>query len=191
MRDCETHYGPLSKLLHWSSALLVLGLFGLGIWMVELDYYHGWYHTGPALHISFGLLLLALTVLRLSWRSLNRSPVPLASHSRIITSAATVVKCTLYLLLLIILFSGYAITTAEGQPARFFDSLTIPALMAFEGDQVDWLGRIHLWGAGALIALVAGHAGAALFHHLVHKDATLKRMLPFGRVNSTDTTLGQ
>ena len=54
--------------IHWLSALTVIGLFGLGLWMVALDYYDTWYTRGPALHESVGILLLLLTLVRLVWR---------------------------------------------------------------------------------------------------------------------------
>ncbi|UTA47621.1 cytochrome b [Simiduia sp. 21SJ11W-1] len=184
MRDTPTGYSSLSKLLHWSSALLVLGLFGLGLWMVTLDYYSNWYNRGPALHISLGLLLMVLTLVRLLWRARNRAPEPLPTHTAWMIRAATWVKRALYMLLLAILISGYFITTAEGQPARFFDWPLLPSLFELDGRTVDAAGLLHLWGAWALIVVVAGHAGAAIFHHLYHKDATLKRMLPFTALDS-------
>lgn len=184
MRDSATHYSPLSKLLHWGSALLTFGLFGLGLWMVSLDYYHSWYNQGPALHISFGILLLALTLVRLVWRQLSPAPQPLPQHTPLMVTAASWVKRGLYTLLLVILLSGYFITTAEGQGARFFDWFAVPGIATFEGATVDWLGALHLWGAWVLMALVSLHAGAAIFHHLYHKDHTLKRMLPFTALDS-------
>lgn len=184
MRDHTTHYGPVSKCLHWCIAGLVLALFGLGLWMVQLDYYHTWYHQGPALHISGGLLLLLLTLLQLAWRQATPAPTPLASHPHWMQRMALWVKRTLHLLLLALLLTGYLMTTAEGQAARFFDWPLIPSIAKLDGAAVDWLGSLHLWGAWLLIALVAGHAGAALFHHFVHKDATLRRILPFGQLHS-------
>jgi cytochrome b561 len=184
MRDLPYRYGSFSQCLHWSSALLTLVVFGLGLWMVTLDYYHTWYHRGPALHVSLGLLLLLLTVVRLCWRAINRAPAPLASHSRAAVMAARGLKYLLYLLLLTLLLSGYLMTTAEGQAARFFELISVPALFDLSGGRVDLLGQLHLWGAWALIVLVAGHAGAALLHHVVYKDATLKRMLPGATLDS-------
>ena len=49
-RNTSSRYGVFSLFLHWGSALVVFGLFGLGLWMRELSYYDPWYHPAPALH---------------------------------------------------------------------------------------------------------------------------------------------
>ena len=70
-RNTATAYGLLSIGMHWLVALAVFGLFGLGLWMVGLDYYSSWRHTAPALHKGIGLGLFALMLLRLLWRLLG------------------------------------------------------------------------------------------------------------------------
>ena len=82
-RNSSNRYGLLSILLHWGMAVCVFGMFGLGLWMVDLDYYYSsWYKTAPDLHKSIGLCLLAVLLLRLLWRQLSPPPPPLASHGR-------------------------------------------------------------------------------------------------------------
>ena len=45
-----------------------------------------------------------------------------------------------------------------------------------------FLKHIHAYGAWTLIAIVTGHAGAALRHHFIKQDEVLLRILPrFGR----------
>src|SRR5690606_41580895 len=46
-RNTSRNYGLTSILLHWIGALAVFGLFGLGLWMVGLNYYSSWYRTAP------------------------------------------------------------------------------------------------------------------------------------------------
>lgn len=40
-------YGVISAAFHWLSAIIVYGMFALGLWMVTLSYYDGWYHKAP------------------------------------------------------------------------------------------------------------------------------------------------
>ena len=81
-RNSPTRWGLLSVLLHWTVALTVFGLFGLGLWMTGLDYYHPWYKEGPNIHRSVGLILAIIILLRLSWRLQGASPVVLPRHER-------------------------------------------------------------------------------------------------------------
>ena len=57
-------YGVISAAFHWLSAIIVYGMFALGLWMVTLSYYDGWYHKAPELHKSIGILLMMGLVIR-------------------------------------------------------------------------------------------------------------------------------
>lgn len=57
-------YGVISAAFHWLSAIIVYGMFALGLWMVTLSYYDGWYHKAPKLHKSIGILLMMGLVIR-------------------------------------------------------------------------------------------------------------------------------
>ena len=70
IKDHSSGFGLLSIVLHWVSALLIVVLFGLGLYMVGLSYYDPWYNRAPSLHISLGLLVLLLTLIRIVWRLL-------------------------------------------------------------------------------------------------------------------------
>ena len=55
--DTREQYGLINIGLHWLIAAAVMGLFGLGLWMVELDYYHSWYNRGPEWHKGIGVMV--------------------------------------------------------------------------------------------------------------------------------------
>ncbi len=153
LKDSRAGYGLVTIILHWVCAPLILFLFGLGVYMRGLDYYSPWYHRGPELHIALGLLVFGLMSLRLLWRSRSTDPV------------------------FVISISGYFITTAEGQGASFFGLFSIPATVEFSASNIDFAGAIHKYFAWGVIGIVLLHAGAAIFHHFVKRDATLVRML--------------
>lgn len=83
----------------------------------------------------------------------------------------------LYGLLFAIMISGYLISTAEGKPVDVFGVLPVPALFSGMGEQADLAGDVHLWLAWSVVILSALHGLAALKHHFIDRDITLKRML--------------
>ena len=73
-KNTAERYGIISKSLHWLSAITVVALFILGIWMVELDYYSQWYQEAPHLHQSIGVLLFIATLTRIYLRAAQTQP---------------------------------------------------------------------------------------------------------------------
>lgn len=177
LKDRLHGYGLVTIVLHWACALTIIFLFGLGVYMVDLSYYDKWYHKGPALHISIGLLLLLAMTWRLLWRIFSRQPRPLPNHTRLIQFASTAVKVVLYALIFTLLISGYLITSAAGRGPLLFDWFRFPALLQLDGQAVDLAGTIHWLFAWLIIILAGLHAAAALFHHFILRDRTLVRML--------------
>ena len=175
-RTTHDHWGWLSILIHWLTALTVFGLFGLGLWMTGLEYYDRWYREGPALHKGIGILLFSLTLLRLVWRRVEGKPAPLPSHTPRERVLATIAHKLLYILLLTVMVFGYLISTADGRAIEVFGWFSVPATIHGIDKQEDIAGVIHLWLAVTLIGLVALHALAAIKHHIFDKDRTLKRM---------------
>lgn len=175
----STHrYGSVSVLFHWLLAVAILALFALGVWMVELDYYLEWYHRAPAIHKAIGVLVVAMMILRWLWVRVNPRVLP-QMHAKWEHLAAKIVHALLYLGVLLLGVSGYLIATAEGQGVSVFAWFELPAMSAgalFEG-QADVAGEIHTYLAYGLMSLVALHAAAALKHHFIDRDATLRNML--------------
>ena len=83
----------------------------------------------------------------------------------------------MYVLMYLLLLSGYLISTADGRGINVFGLFTVPASISGLQNQADIAGEVHQWFAFTLIALVVLHVLAALKHHLVNRDQTLKRML--------------
>lgn len=174
-KNTRTGYGLINIMLHWLIAVWVVGLFALGLYMVGLGYYDPWYHRGPALHKSLGLLLFAALVLRLLWRFINPVPYSLAKR-RWERSAASIGHGLLYLVLFLVILSGYLIAAADGRAIAVFDWFSVPALRFLER-QADLAGDFHEVLAWCLIGLAVVHSLAALKHHFIDRDPTLVRML--------------
>ena len=176
LKDSRSGYGLISIVIHWISAALILFLFGLGIYMVDLGYYDDWYHKAPELHISLGLVVLLLMFARVIWRIVNPTPEEL-SAKRAQNVVAKLVKLGLYAFIFIVLISGYLMTTAEGQPASMFNLIHFPVFIELSSQNVDLAGELHEYLAWGIVLLVALHVAGALFHHFIIRDRTLVRML--------------
>jgi len=171
------NFGWMARLLHWSTALLMLGLVWLGWVMVDLTYYDPWYNRSLALHKALGLLVFVLGVLTLGWRHLSRSPhprAPLAPWERV---AARAMHHTLFTLVLLLPFTGYLVSTSAAKPVAVFDWFEVPALIPVDSQLRDLAIDCHYVLAYALLGLVALHAAAALKHQFIDRDGTLARML--------------
>ena len=167
-------WGRISIGLHWLTAVLVVGLSVVGLLMTELP-------NSPfkmqvyALHKSFGLTVLALTVLRLGWRLLAGSPDALPGP-RLQVLAARAVHALMYGLLFAMPLSGWLYNSASGFPLRWF-GVPLPRLFTgFNPALKELAHTLHENGFYLLALLLLLHAGAALFHHYVKKDETLNRM---------------
>lgn len=176
-RNSSSSYGLVSIVMHWLVAIAVVGLFALGYWMVGLTYYSSWYRTAPDIHKSVGLLLLGLMVVRVIWRYFSSGPAPLASHGRMARLATKTGHGILYLGLFVLMISGYLISTADGRAISVFGWFEVPALITSIPNQEDIAGQIHEYLAWGLVIFSGLHALAALKHHFIDRDPTLKRML--------------
>ena len=177
MKNTKQSYGGITILLHWLVAVSVFGLFAVGFWMVELDYYSEWYKQAPALHKSFGLCLLFVMIFRVVWKFIQIKPDPIKTHKPIERKLGGLVHSFLYLLLFVIMFAGYFISTADGRGIEVFGLFELPGFGSFVENQEDKAGVLHEYAAYLLMLVVILHAAAALKHHFIDKDQTLLRML--------------
>ena len=177
LRNSSSRYGFVSIFMHWGVALAVFGLFGLGLWMMGLDYYSPWRKDAPDLHKSIGLVLLAVMLLRVLWRFISPPPPALPNHGKLTRVASKAGHGLLYLGLFAVMIAGYMISTADGVGIPVFGLFEVPALVSNLPDQADVAGEIHFYLAWGLVIYAGLHGLAALKHHFIDRDATLKRML--------------
>ena len=177
LRNSSARYGLVSMVLHWGVAVTVFGLFALGLWMVGLDYYDTWRKAGPDLHKSIGLVLFAVMLARVVWRLISPPPPPLTSYSKMTRIGAAFGHLLLYVALFAVMVAGYLISTADGVGIPVFGLFEVPALLSGLPDQADTAGTIHLYLAWGIVVFAVLHGLAALKHHFIDRDVTLKRML--------------
>jgi cytochrome b561 len=177
LKNSSNDYGVIAIALHWLVALTVIGLFISGLWMTGLEYYDAWYQRGPDLHKGIGVLLFILLAFKLAWRWLDPLPRSEPTHAAWERRAASITHLLLYALMFTVMIAGYLIPTADGQPLQVFGLFSVPATLSGIDNQEDIAGEIHEILAFILIGLATLHALAALKHHFIDRDRTLKRML--------------
>jgi cytochrome b561 len=169
-------HSPWVRALHWGSALLVACALATA-WLREL-----WEGEPPArlllaIHRQLGLAVLLLLAVRLLTRLLLRERTQTASPpwQRMLAAAS---HAALYLLLAAVPMLGWALTNARGTALRAAGLFGLPALVATDPDRADTLHDWHEDAAWVLLAFVALHAAAALWHHFIARDGILHAMWP-------------
>ena len=171
-------WGATSQLLHWTIAVLILCIGVVGLVMGELPRSPKWFWV-YTLHKSLGLTVLALVLVRIAWRLYAGAPPPVEGTPRWQARLASLTHGAIYVLILAMPLSGWLYDSASGlRPFRWFGLAEVPKLSPPHEALADAMHETHELLFWVLIALVIGHAGAALYHHFVRRDATLARMLP-------------
>ncbi|GMM72022.1 cytochrome b [Alteromonas gracilis] len=171
----KSRWPRLVVFLHWITAFAVIGMFASGLWMVDLTYYSDWYKTAPHWHKSVGLLLVAITVLRLATRAFTSRPPSLGSATE--KKLSRLGHTLLYTLMIALFASGYLISTADGRAIDVFNWFAVPAVGELFNNQEDLAGDAHFYIAWSVITISMIHMLAALKHHFINKDDTMKQML--------------
>ncbi|MBT0569884.1 cytochrome b/b6 domain-containing protein [Curvibacter sp. CHRR-16] len=180
----RTTYDGLSRLLHWITALAVLVAFVLGpegFGRLVSDGEDPAQHIGIVLHETLGMLVLALTVVRLLWATVRPS-APHLALAPAMHYGALVVRLALWVLLLALPITALFTLASEGYPLTLLGGLRIDEMpwLAQLGvtDMLDW-GDVHSFLGDTIMVLAGLHAVAAIFHHAVLKDGVLVSMLPW------------
>jgi cytochrome b561 len=173
-------YGAIAMLFHWTMAAVVIGLAVLGLYMITLPD-AGFTTVKVTLviyHKEFGLLAFALLAVRLGWRVTHILPRLTESTPQWQQVTARFLQLAFYALLAALPISGYLMSSAAGIPVSLFGLGTLPDLVHRNDHEFRRYADIHQWLAYLLIACVLAHVAAALKHHFVDQDRTLRNMLP-------------
>ena len=176
-RNSESQFGWAIIIINWLLVLPIIGLFALGLYMMDLSYYDSLYTLAPQIHEAIGIVILLLMIFRVLWKFTNTTPRPPATNSQFVNTASHIAHSLMYWSIFTVLISGLLISLAGGQGIKIFDWFVIPGPNEFFTNQATLAGEIHYFVAFGLIALVSLHTLAALKHHFVDKDNTLNNML--------------
>jgi cytochrome b561 len=183
LRSTEDRWGSLSRWLHWGMFALYVAVLSIGYYMTDLPLGMSKMKI-YAFHKSLGMLMLGLVGLRLLWKIVDRGPAPVKAPDwqRL---AAVMVVSMLYAVMFALPISGWLYNSAAGFPLRWFNVVHLPALVEADPVIKSAAKSIHEGAAVVLISLVVLHAAAALKHHWIDRDQTLRRMLGVVRSNKS------
>lgn len=171
----KNRYPLLQITLHWLTLLMLILAYGV---MLGRDYFPDEYRQFVRqLHYNFGLSVWALVFIRIIIRHRFRTPPIVPPLPRWQARVATLTHWALYLLFLALPTLGFLTVMFAGR-AIFLFGWEIPQFITPKPELRPVLRDIHELLATAGYYLVGLHALAALFHHYVMKDDTLKRMMP-------------
>jgi cytochrome b561 len=180
LTNTEHRYGFVAITLHWTMAALLIALLMLGLYMVSLP--DAGFDVRKInlilIHKQLGILALALAAARMAWRISNPLPALVSTIPDWQKFVARFVHLLFYALMFALPITGWLMSSAAGIPVSFFGLFSLPDYLSYDDYLFKSFIAIHKWLAYGLIFLVLLHAGAALGHHFVLKDETLKKMLP-------------
>lgn len=180
IENTEDRYGVVGVLFHWSMGILITALAGLGLYMVTLPDagFNIKKITLILYHKDFGMLVLALVILRLAWRLSNVIPQATEHLPDWQKIAARFVHLSFYALMFALPITGWLMSSAAGFPVSLLELFTLPDLISKNEYLFQRFIEIHKWLGYGLIFFILIHTGAALRHHFIFKDDTLRKMLP-------------
>lgn len=173
-------YDSLLIALHWLMLLLLVSVYAC----IELRVL---YPRGSAtreglktLHFTLGLAVFVLVWLRLYARLRSPSPAILPYPPRWQLGIAHATELAIYLLMIVMPLLGWLSLSAAGDPVSLF-GLPLPRLTGANEQLAGRLEEVHETIGKIGYALIGVHTLAALVHHYVQRDNTLRRMLPGSR----------
>ena len=166
--------------LHWLMAILLSVLVALGLYMTRLPDvgFDTWKIELILYHKQLGLAALMLVALRLLWRLGNVLPHLVQTLPDWQKVVARFVHLCFYALMLALPLTGWLMSSAAGIPVSAMGLFTLPDLVPYDDRLFHELVDVHRYLGYALIVCMTAHIGAALRHHLLLRDNTLKKMLP-------------
>jgi len=189
LKNSAESYGSIAKWLHWGAAFLFLGSY-ISVyyrhWFTEDKTPENW--TALQIHLSIGVTIAVVVVLRIIWRMFNHMP-DLEPGTKLEHLAAHLGHYALYVIMIIMPITGYVGT---GVSTEYFFLFEIPKFestqlfvslvnnglgMTFEEFEkpIDFIHK-EILGAWLVWILIFGHASAALYHHFIRNDRTLQKM---------------
>ena len=170
-----SRYKPLTISLHWLTLLLIIAVY------CTMEF-RGQFERGSeardlikAIHYVLGVAILLVTFVRIAVRVGQPYPAILPQPPAWQHKMAAFVHGLIYLFLFTMPILGWLLLSAEGKHITIY-SLQLPALM---GPDEQWAGLLEEWHETLAVAgywLLGAHALAALYHHYVVRDNTLRRM---------------
>ena len=168
-------YGATAKVLHWLIVALLIVQYLIG-WLMP-DIHRGMKPgAGMTFHISIGMTILVLIVLRFAWR-LTHPVAPESSLPPWQRLSSEVVHWTLYVLALATTITGWLFASFRGWSISLFYLVPLPMLASDSAEAGKAIDGLHQAMELALLVVIGLHVAAALAHRFIYRDRIMQRML--------------
>lgn len=170
-------YNGFAKLLHWLVVVLLAVQFAVAWTMPDIHR-----DTKPvdliAWHLSIGMTILLVVIVRLGWRAMSTVPPPPARLSAPLRILSRATHAVLYAVLIAMPVLGWINADSRGWSVRLFGMFPLPSLVQSGSGWGHDMGDVHQIVAWVLLGAAGLHVAGAVYHQFILKDATLRRMLP-------------
>jgi cytochrome b561 len=178
-------WGLATKLVHWSTAVLIVGNIAVGVYLGRILLFSDAAHHGRWLfmmnqHKTIGLIVLLLVPLRAAWTFSRPRPGLPGGMSKPHRTAAKISVASLYLAMLCVPLMGLFLSSFAHAEFKLFGIFDLTSPVARNLPVMATFRTLHQVSAYILLALVATHACAAVTHHFILRDDVLRRMA-FGK----------
>jgi cytochrome b561 len=175
--NTNASWGSISRWFHWILAAIIIGMLAFGWWMNHIAarpdrlFYR-------SIHADIGYVVLVLMVLRLIWRGVNPTPALPAETPPWRRIAARINHGALYLVTIVVVMLGWAHSGAHTPDyASWFGLFRVPQFTSPDKAMAGRYEDLHIYAAYVLLALIAIHLIAALWHHFIARDRVMGRMV--------------
>lgn len=175
LRNTTATWGLVARVLHWLSAVLIVGMMVAGSLMTDMSDSPDKFRL-YAVHKATGITLLALIVCRIAWRLANPTPAAPPGMPAWQRFGASAAHLALYAVMLGMALSGWVLNSAADFPLHWFGLFEVPAITGPDEALQDLATSVHGLLFYALGTLLALHVGAALRHQFVRRDGLITRM---------------
>lgn len=170
-------WGAVARAFHWGLGAAIIGMIAYGWWMnhfparADRFFYR-------SIHADIGYLVLLFTALRLIWKVANPTPSLPEKTPAWERTLARFNQWSLYALTILVAGLGWAHSGARKPDyADFFGLFRVPQFTVENRAASRFYEHWHIYIAYALLALIALHVLAALYHRFIRKDGVLERMI--------------
>jgi len=189
MNVYQQRFTPLQQLLHWVMAACVLAMLFIGVGMVSST--EPKYLRLISIHVSLGITVLVLALIRLAVRLRYGAPPLPADMPAGMKTAARVSHYLLYIFMISMPLVGWAMLSTADYPIVLFGSVRLPAILSQSDGLHTFFLRLHITVAFLFFALILLHVGAALMHALIRRDGVFQTMVPAGRAARSHASDGR
>lgn len=170
MSKIHHEYSAMAKSLHWLVVFLILGQYLIGISLG----YTGWKY----LHFQVGYIIAILLLWRIIWRMTHAYPALDSRIQGINRTLAYAGHYVLYLLMILVLISGFVRLAIKGDRLNILGFNFVPLLHEMPKAERTPFKLAHKYLAHGIIVIASLHVLIALAHQFLQQIPCLSRMLP-------------